>query len=116
MEPFTFKQKKELSLKINKLTPENLQRLVDILSPTPSNSHQLEIDLETMDDATLRKLNTFVDECLKEQNVEFEPYVSSDTDSSGTESDVESDGEELNEDVKIETIVENPEPPNEIRE
>jgi len=109
VESFSVKQKTLLTEKINKLSPEDLQQMVELLSAEiPDNQKQngeLEIDLELLTVSTLKKLDLFVDTCLKKhKNSENITTVdksndsssSSDSDSSSSDSsDSESEGEKV---------------------
>jgi len=67
---FSLEQKEILSNNISALTPENLQRMVEILSqemPQLVKNGQIEIDLEQLGDATLNRLDEFVNNCLIQQ-------------------------------------------------
>jgi len=67
--PFDLKQKELLSQKISSLTEDNIQQLVSIFAKDlpQSQSGELEIDLEVISDDTLRRIDDFVNECLKKQ-------------------------------------------------
>ena len=67
---FSLEQKEMLSNNISALTPENLQRMVELLSqeiPQSVKNGQIEIDLEQLSDVTLAKLNAFVNGCIQSQ-------------------------------------------------
>jgi len=112
LEAFTVKQKTLLTQKINQLSPEDLQQMVELLSSEiPENQKQngeLEIDLELLSVSTLKKLDQFVDECIKHyknsDNITIaenagksdDSSSSSDSDSSSSDSsDSESEGEKV---------------------
>jgi bromodomain-containing protein 3 len=69
--PFSMEKKEKLSQKINSLSAEHLQKMVEIITSEISDAEkkngELEIDLEKMSDATLHKLDKFVNSCLKHQ-------------------------------------------------
>jgi len=83
--PFDQKQVELLSSKINALSPENIQKMLSIFYPqllTEQKQEELEIDLEGMDESTLRKLDDFVNNCLKQQTEKEEHRtISEDADS-----------------------------------
>jgi len=104
VEIFTVDQKKLLTDKINSLSPEDLQRMVDLISgELPENARQngeLEIDLESLKIPTLKKLDLFVDSCLKQSGAAVpskdtksgSPFSDSDS-SSDSDSDSENEKE-----------------------
>lgn len=68
--PFAFEQKQKLTERVNDLSPENLQRLVDLITAEmgdPLKNGELEIDLESMSDSILHKLDQFITQALNEQ-------------------------------------------------
>jgi len=113
MEIFTVKQKKELTEKISFLTPDDLQVMVDIVSSeipeTERKEGEMVIDLEMLSIPTLKKLDQFVNDCLKRQKIsgvvpsstensasKTDNYSSSsDSDSSSNSSDSESEKGDL---------------------
>lgn len=68
---YEYADKDRLSQKINTLTTDNLQKMVDVLSAEiiefQKKDGELEIDLEQLSDASLSRLENFVDDCLKQQ-------------------------------------------------
>lgn len=94
-ETFTVKQKTLLSEKINKLTAEDLQQMVDLieaeLPESAKQSGELEIDLEALSVSTLKKLDVFVDSCLKRQGISIDialsPLLVNKREESSSESD-----------------------------
>jgi len=69
--PFDLQQKELLSTKINSLSQENLQDMVlhfkNELSDSQKDNGELEIDLELLSDNTLRRIDDFVNDRLKQQ-------------------------------------------------
>ncbi|CAN0150936.1 unnamed protein product, partial [Phaeothamnion confervicola] len=63
-EPLTFDEKRQLSDDINKLTPDKLTRVVQIIQermPLGSRGEEeIEIDIDSMDTPTLRDLQRYV--------------------------------------------------------
>jgi len=111
VETFTVKQKRDLSINIHKLSPEELQGMVQLLSTTINDTQkqngELEIDLDSLSIPTLKILNQYVNDCIKKKtgiadNLKImensgksdESSSSSDSDSS-SESDSESEPEKL---------------------
>lgn len=103
---FSVKQKQLLGLKINKLGAEDLQQMVHIIDgdipDSAKQSGELEIDLEILSVPTLKKLDAFVDACLKRNGIVLDSKEtgkdtasasdsesSSDSDSSDSESEAE---------------------------
>jgi hypothetical protein len=69
----TYDEKRQLSLDINKLPGDKLGRVVTIIQsrePTlqDSNPDEIEIDFETLKPSTLRKLEEYVQSCLKKKH------------------------------------------------
>jgi len=106
IETFSVKQKKDLSENINKLSPEELQGMVDLLSASiPENQRQngeLEIDLDSLSIQTLKKLDQYVRGCIKKKTgiadnlkIKEDSPSSSDSDSSSDSSDSESETEKI---------------------
>jgi len=114
--PFDYSQKKFIQNKISALSEENLQKMVELLTSEISQEQKenasgtMEFDLDKMNDATLRKLQVFVNNCLKEQNVpdsnnddgtntteklENGKISDSDSESSSSSSDSESDKDDI---------------------
>jgi len=111
VEMFSVKQKKELSDKINKLSPEDLQGIVELLSSNSEinenekQNNELEINLELLTLPTLKKLDQYVNDCFKRmknsenlanttENPSKPDDSSSDSDSSSSDSsDSESEPE-----------------------
>ena len=116
--PFDLQQKELLSTKINSLSQENLQDMVltfkNELSDSQKDNGELEIDLELLSDNTLRRIDDFVNDRLKQQtaaasgtqlspkteNIKTENEVNpavgeaeSDSDSSSSSSDSDSEVE-----------------------
>lgn len=63
-------EKRQLSLNINKLDEDKLGKVVEIIKKRKSNimgkdSEEIEIDIDSLDNATLRELEKYVDECLR---------------------------------------------------
>jgi len=83
--PFDLKQVELLSSKINALAPDNIHKMLAVFYPelvSEQKQEELEIDLEGMDEDTLRKLDDFVNNCLKQQTEKQEHRtISEDTDS-----------------------------------
>jgi hypothetical protein len=68
--PMTFEEKRQLSLNINKLDEDKLGKVVEIIKKRKANimgkdSEEVEIDIDSLDNATLRELDKYVDECLR---------------------------------------------------
>lgn len=64
--PMTVEEKKILSQDINKMSGENLQKIVSIIEasqPLDRQSSEIEIDLDTLSNETLRKLQECVHQC-----------------------------------------------------
>jgi len=107
VETFTVKQKSLLADKFKSLSAEDLQRMVEqFSSEIPDDQKgdgEMEIDLEKLTVPTLKKLDAFVDTCIKSQNVggnvkptsnKSDSSDSSDSDSSSSDSsDSESEGD-----------------------
>jgi hypothetical protein len=66
--PMTFEEKRSLSLNINKLPHEKLGKVVEIIkrrrSNVVGNSEEIEIDIDMLDNATLKELDKYVKDCL----------------------------------------------------
>jgi hypothetical protein len=66
--PMTFEEKRSLSLNINKLPHEKLGKVVEIIkrrrSNVVGNSEEIEIDIDVLDNATLKELDKYVKETL----------------------------------------------------
>mmetsp|Transcript_15137 Transcript_15137/g.21126 ORF Transcript_15137/g.21126 Transcript_15137/m.21126 type:complete len:320 (+) Transcript_15137:77-1036(+) len=110
IQPFSMEKKEQLSQKINSLSAEHLQKMVEIITSEISDAEkkngELEIDLEKMSDATLHKLDKFVNSCLKHQQTNglnengnghsgipsLEELSSDDDSSSASESESDNDG------------------------
>jgi len=94
---YEYADKERLSKKINTLTLDNLQRMVDVLSGDiaefQKKTGELEIDLEQLSDASLSRLEQFVDDCLKRQEREA---------NKSTESGKESKSPPLTDSIKAE--------------
>lgn len=61
--PLTFEEKKSLSVAINKLDQDNLTRVVEIIQnrmPLGSSDEEIELDIDAMDNLTLRDLQRFI--------------------------------------------------------
>lgn len=61
--PLTFDEKKALSVAINKLDQNNLTRVVEIIQarmPLGSSDEEIELDIDSMDNLTLRDLQAFI--------------------------------------------------------
>lgn len=61
--PLTFDEKKALSVAINKLDQTNLTRVVEIIQarmPLGSSDEEIELDIDSMDNLTLRDLQAFI--------------------------------------------------------
>ncbi|CAM9843198.1 unnamed protein product [Chrysoparadoxa australica] len=71
-DPLTFEEKRLLSQNINKLSqyPDKLSRVVQIISERtplgerPADDEEIEIDIDSMDNGTLRELQDYVAGCL----------------------------------------------------
>lgn len=69
--PLTFEEKRQLSADINILPPEKLGHVVDIvqehmpLTNSQNGDDEIEIDIETLDTATLRHLQSYVKTSLR---------------------------------------------------
>mmetsp|Transcript_13233 Transcript_13233/g.20784 ORF Transcript_13233/g.20784 Transcript_13233/m.20784 type:complete len:506 (+) Transcript_13233:221-1738(+) len=65
----SFEEKRSLSLNINKLDNDKLGKVVEIIKKRKSSvvgdSDEIEIDIDSLDNATLRELERYVDDCLK---------------------------------------------------
>ena len=64
----TFEEKRTLSLNINKLPHDKLGKVVEIIKKRRSNvvgnSEEIEIDIDLLDNTTLRELDKYVRDCL----------------------------------------------------
>lgn len=63
MIPLTFDEKKALSVAINDLDQNNLTRVVEIIQarmPLGSSDEEIELDIDAMDNLTLRDLQRFI--------------------------------------------------------
>ncbi|CAN0034371.1 unnamed protein product, partial [Hapterophycus canaliculatus] len=61
--PLTFDEKKALSVAINNLDQGNLTRVVEIIQarmPLGSSDEEIELDIDSMDNLTLRDLQAFI--------------------------------------------------------
>lgn len=76
---FTFEEKKKIGESMNKLTSEQLLRAVEIISESKKYSDKqldndedetIYIDMNEVDDGTLRKLARFISSCLSQQEGE----------------------------------------------
>ena len=67
---YGYKDKERLSNKINRLSTEDSQKLVDIIANSTEyqRNGEVEIDLEALSDDTLRTLEIFANKCLKKQD------------------------------------------------
>ncbi|KAJ8607187.1 hypothetical protein CTAYLR_007346 [Chrysophaeum taylorii] len=70
--PLTFDEKSQLSNDINSLPPEKLGHVVKIVQEhmplaSSNNDDEIEIDIETLDTATLRHLQTYVKQALRKK-------------------------------------------------
>lgn len=71
--PMTFEEKRQLSNDVNQLPPEKLFKVVEIIHDSMPNlrenadSDVIELDVETLDVKTLRKLQRYVKECTKKR-------------------------------------------------
>lgn len=71
--PMTFEEKRQLSNDVNQLPPEKLFKVVEIIHDSMPNlrenadSDVIELDVETLDVRTLRKLQRYVRECTKKR-------------------------------------------------
>lgn len=97
-----------LNEKISKLTAANLQRMVEVIASEVSGPQngELEIDLEKLSVPTLKKLDQFVNECLKQQAAggnKEDDSSSSDSSSDSSSSDSESDREDGDKPVQQES-------------
>ena len=66
IDPMTVEEKKALSIEINELTGENLRQILNIIEasrPLHREGQEIEIDLDTLPNETLRKLQDFVKQC-----------------------------------------------------
>lgn len=64
--PMTVEEKKALSIEINELTGDNLRQILNIIEasrPLHREGQEIEIDLDTLPNETLRKLQDFVKQC-----------------------------------------------------
>ncbi|KAJ1491490.1 hypothetical protein T484DRAFT_1742982 [Baffinella frigidus] len=66
----TFEEKKTLSLNINKLPSNSMFKVLEIIKRRRSNvvgqdADEVEIDIDLLDNATLRELDKFVKDCFK---------------------------------------------------
>jgi len=100
VETFTVKQKSQLTEKIEVLSADDLRRMVELLSSEiPEDlkkDGELVIDLEKLTIPTLKKLDAFVDSCIKNQSLgdnskatatnKSDSSDSSDSDSSSSDS------------------------------
>jgi len=66
--PMTFEEKKNLSMRINKLPPEKLGRVVEIINESievkADPEAEIEIDIDVLDPVALRKLERYVNSVL----------------------------------------------------
>ncbi|CAM9214934.1 unnamed protein product [Sphacelaria rigidula] len=88
--PLTFDEKKALSVAINKLDQDNLTRVVEIIQnrmPLGSSDEEIELDIDAMDNLTLRDLQRFIMEVSGGPNGAGGVGVGGD----GSESDSESE-------------------------
>ena len=62
----TFEEKRKLSLNINKLSHEKLAKVVEIIKKKKKvdDGEEIEIDIDSLGEATLRELDTYVQACL----------------------------------------------------
>lgn len=71
--PMTFEEKRQLSDDVNQLTPDKLFKVVEIIHDSIPNLNEngdsdvIELDVETLDVRTLRKLQRYVRECCKKR-------------------------------------------------
>lgn len=66
--PMTFEEKRQLSIEVNNLSPEKLGRVVEIIQAgtaleAKGDSDVIELDVESLNTATLRNLQRYVMEC-----------------------------------------------------
>jgi hypothetical protein len=79
--PMTFEEKRQLSNDVNELPPDKLFKVVEIIHDSMPNlrenadSDVIELDVETLDVRTLRKLQKYVRECNKKRKAK--PSVAS---------------------------------------
>lgn len=67
----TFEDKRALSLNINKLAPDKLGKVLEIIKKRRSNvvgeSEEIEIDIDLLDNTTLRELDKYVKDALNDK-------------------------------------------------
>ena len=74
--PMTVEEKKMLSLEINNLGNEELQQIITIIQDSTHMEQQgseIVIDLDTLPNDTLRKLQYFVNECKEKDGMSSHP-------------------------------------------
>ena len=74
----TFEEKKTLSLNINKLPSNSMFKVLEIIKRRRSNvvgqdEDEVEIDIDLLDNATLRELDKFVKDCFKPSAAKSKP-------------------------------------------
>ncbi|KAH3763138.1 bromodomain domain protein [Pelomyxa schiedti] len=67
--PLTLEEKRELGDKINLLQPEQITHVLELLNTRqPIGDEDLELDLDTYNDAQLREVEAYIDSCLQATN------------------------------------------------
>ncbi|CAI5463297.1 unnamed protein product [Closterium sp. Yama58-4] len=68
----TFAEKQKLSVNLGKLPPENLDRIVQIISERnpdlSQNADEIELDIDSLDNETLWELERYVANCMKSKS------------------------------------------------
>ncbi|GJP38001.1 hypothetical protein CLOM_g15055 [Closterium sp. NIES-68] len=68
----TFAEKQKLSVNLGKLPPENLDRIVQIISERnpdlSQNADEIELDIDSLDSETLWELERYVSNCMKSKS------------------------------------------------
>jgi bromodomain-containing factor 1 len=71
--PMTFEEKRQLSISVNKLAPEMSVKVLEIIRDSvpdlreDANTGTIELEIESLDTRTLRKLQQYVRECSKKR-------------------------------------------------
>lgn len=101
LSPFDYQKRQLLRERIERLSADDLQKMVELATSLLPNADQkngeLELDLESLPEDSLRKLSSFVNKCLKRANGSGHVNVD------GSSSD-SSDGEVSQQPTQVQTI------------
>jgi bromodomain-containing protein 3 len=111
---FSVKQKQLLGAKINKLGPEDLHPIVQIIDTdipeSAKQSGEVEIDLEILSVPTLKKLDAYVDACLKRNGIVLDSKETGKETMSASDSESSSDSDSSDSESEREGEKQQPDP------